>query len=114
MNRGQWGEALALQFYQEKGYRLLQANYHARVGEIDLILQYDKGFVFVEVKTRSMSATVRPAAHVDARKQKKIRETALMFLQEHQLGDVSMRFDVVEVWVDNAGKSRLNCIENAF
>ncbi len=114
MNRGEWGEKLALEYYQKNGYILLQANYRTRGGEIDLIVQKQNRYVFAEVKTRSVATPVRPAAFVDIKKQKKIQNTALIYLQEKELGDVSMRFDVVEIWVNSKGESRLHCIENAF
>ncbi len=34
------------------GYTFIDANYHSRFGEIDIIVADDKYIVFVEVKTR--------------------------------------------------------------
>ncbi len=114
MKLGPYGERLAQRYYEQKGYRLVQANYRVRGGEIDLILQKETLLVFAEVKTRSFTTNIRPSEAVDLRKQTKIQNTALAFIQEHQLSDPNMRFDVVEVWVDTQGESRLHCIENAF
>ena len=114
MNTGQQGEQLALAYYQNLGYTLAETNYHTRFGEIDLILQKEGLWVFSEVKTRNYHAIAHPSEWVDGKKQAKIRTTALAYLQKHHLGDVPMRFDVVEVWMEKAKKTKINCIENAF
>ncbi|MDL2253952.1 YraN family protein [Ruminococcaceae bacterium OttesenSCG-928-I18] len=114
MNTGALGEEAALQWYLAEGYTLLARNYHARQGEIDLIVQNAETLVFVEVKTRGQNRLGTPAEWVDARKQEKIRGAALHYLERHHLGDPPLRFDVVEVLVDKAGSLTINCIPNAF
>lgn len=55
---GQRGETMAAKFFEKKGYEILERNFHAQGGEIDLIV-YDHQnheFVFVEVKTRTNDA----------------------------------------------------------
>ena len=43
---------MAGRFLQEKGYRLLDANYRCRWGEVDIVAQEGDELVFVEVRTR--------------------------------------------------------------
>lgn len=47
-----WGEGVAGRFLQEKGYRLLDATYRCRWGEVDIVPQEGDELVFVEVRTR--------------------------------------------------------------
>ena len=39
---GQWGEDIAARFLLGKGYDVVCKNFHARVGEIDLIAWHEK------------------------------------------------------------------------
>ena len=54
---GKIGERYVLQMLLEQGYTFIDANYHSRFGEIDIIVADDKYIVFVEVKTRAVSYT---------------------------------------------------------
>ncbi len=49
-DKGYAGEDMALAYYRERGYRLIQQNYTIPGGEIDLIMTDEKTLVFVEVK----------------------------------------------------------------
>jgi putative endonuclease len=53
--------------------------------------------VFIEVKTKGQALFGAPQAMVDARKQKKIVHVAMVYVQQHQLQDVNIRFDVVAI-----------------
>ena len=53
---GKIGERYVLQMLLEQGYTFIDANYHSRFGEIDIIVADDKYIVFVEVKTRDEKA----------------------------------------------------------
>lgn len=52
---GKQGESIALQYLLKKGYKLIQRNFDAVRGEIDLVMadNRQKQIVFVEVKTRT-------------------------------------------------------------
>lgn len=111
---GTWGEAEVAGWLRKHGYELLAHSYHCRFGEIDLIARKKGTISFVEVKLRSSVQYGLPREAVNARKQEKLRKTALCYLSEHEL-DCPVRFDVAEVYVDAAGeKPRIEYLENAF
>ncbi len=108
------GEAELAAWLRRHGYELLAHSYHCRFGEIDLIARKGKTLCFVEVKLRSHTEFGLPREAVTARKQEKLRKTALFYLSEHEL-DCPARFDVAEVYVDeNGGAARIEYLENAF
>lgn len=112
---GRRGEDLARRHYEEHGYRLREANFKTRQGEVDLILERGGMLVFAEVKTRTGKAIARPREWVDARKQRRIIAAALGYLNYKKISEPLMRFDVVEIFLDEAGETvSLTCIENAF
>ncbi|MGD1906229.1 MAG: YraN family protein [Leptolyngbyaceae cyanobacterium] len=97
---GQLGEALAADWLQQQGWRILARQWHCRWGELDLVvLQPDRCLAFVEVKTRrqgNWDDTGRLA--VNAQKQHKLWRTAEVFLAQHpQYSDLPCRFDVALV-----------------
>ena len=77
--------------------RVLQMNFRRPTGEIDIIARQRRTIVFVEVKRRSSLRFGRPAEAVDRAKQGHILRTAALYLQENDLEDAPVRFDVVEV-----------------
>jgi putative endonuclease len=95
--RGQHGEQLAAAFLQGQGYRIAQQNYRCREGEIDIIAWDGPTLVFVEVKTKGQTRFGAPQAMVDRHKQKKMVHVAMVYVHQHQLQHVDLRFDVVAI-----------------
>jgi putative endonuclease len=85
-------------------------NWRCREGEIDLILEQGRAYVFCEVKTRSSDAFGVPAEAVTPSKQARIRRLAARWLREEAPGRaVEVRFDVAAILA-----GRLEVIEGAF
>lgn len=110
---GRTGEAVAARYYLNRGYTLLAHNYHTRQGELDLVLQKDVLVVICEVKTRTGTQFGTPAEAVDFPKQQRIILAARQFLQQENLMDHFIRFDVAEVTPHQSGWL-VHCIPNAF
>lgn len=119
MNRaeiGAWGEETAVNHLTSLGYKIIDRNYHARCGEIDIIAQMDNYICFVEVRTRAEDALVSGLESIDLRKMRKIFRTACVWLSCHKV-DLQPRFDVIEITASkNAEKTvkNLTFITNAF
>lgn len=110
---GRKGEAVAAQYYRQRGYILLGHNYRTRMGELDLIVYKEDVIVFVEVKTRSGKMLAAPAEAVDLHKQRCLQRAAALYLQDSPFADSMMRFDVVEVIPLDRGW-QVHCIMDAF
>ena len=92
------------------GYAL-EALVRAGVGEIDIICAYDGQIVFVEVKARRTNEYGAPSEAVNYFKQRKISQVASQFLSKYRKLNYPVRFDVVEVYMEDMS---VNHIENAF
>ena len=57
---GALGEKVARKRLEAAGYRVLETNYRARAGEIDLVAEDGQTLVFVEVRTRSAQSLGSP------------------------------------------------------
>ncbi len=112
---GAAGEALAAAHLQQHGYTLLERNYRAKGGEVDIIALDRAGcIVFVEVKTRRSLAYGPPQLAVTLHKQRQISKGALTWLARHRRHDSAARFDVIAVLLHDAGTHELEHITNAF
>lgn len=97
---GDQGEELAATYLEEKGFRILESNYHFERNEVDLVcLDSQKGgeIVFVEVKTRSGENYGVPEESVTEEKKESLIEVARAYLHERKLEGAPARFDVVGV-----------------
>ena len=119
MNRkqlGDVGENAACEFLRQQGYLILATKYRSKTGEIDIIAreQNEIGLVFVEVKTRRSLRCGFPAEAVNNRKQQKLMNTALCYLQACRQEDIPCRFDVIEIYITNEKIAKYNHIKDAF
>jgi len=110
---GKEGEKIAAAFLKKNGYRISNINFRCVLGEIDIIAR-DKGeLVFIEVKTRKSGELGYPEQAVGIKKQKKMSQLALWYLQEKNITDASARFDVVAITMLPFG-NEIKLIKNAF
>lgn len=93
---GQLWEDAALAHLRKAGLELVARNFHCRFGEIDLVMRDGNAVVFVEVRYRDDATRGGGTASVGPAKQRKLVQTAQIFLQAHaQYAALPCRFDVV-------------------
>lgn len=98
---------------REKGYTIIERNFHIPSGEIDIIVLKCQILAFVEVKTLPNGSPEMLAAVLNSRKQEKIIKTAKCYLQKHrQYSNKIIRFDVLAI--DVPGLEPVHHIVNAF
>jgi putative endonuclease len=114
LERGKFGETAAKEHLRKKGLKFLVANFSSKRGEIDLIFRDGPCLVFVEVKTRSSEAWVRPERAVNARKRKALARAAQDYLRALNNPDVRYRFDIVEVLLEDGQLREIRHLENTF
>ena len=115
-NKGKFGENMAKLFLEKKNYKLVEANFFMRDGEIDLIMTDNDFLVFVEVKLKIGETFGSPEEMINRAKIAFIRKTAQMFLLENpKLANIykRQRIDVVCIKL-NQDKSidRINHYQN--
>ena len=114
-NKGQYYEGLAREYLLEHGLVLLNANYHCRFGEIDLIMLEQEVLCFIEVKFRNSLGFGGAASAIPTQKQRKIVKSALFFLSsQRKFSQHAMRFDAFLIQRQSDAGHRLNWIRNAF
>jgi putative endonuclease len=104
------GEDAVAAWYEARGYEVVARNWRCRDGELDLIVQAGRAYVFCEVKTRTSDAFGAPAEAVTRNKQARIRRLAARWLEEAAPKPArEIRFDVASVLGDV-----VDVIEGAF
>lgn len=129
---GALGESYATLKLMQKGWILLDRNWHCRFGELDIVMITPKKIlVFVEVKTRRSIKCGTPMEAITYKKCVKTRKTAMKWLQENgsKICHYITRFDAISITIatknvnnnanntkiikENAVISEIPCITNA-
>ena len=115
LNIAKIGESLAAEHLKARGCEILERNYRAKRGEIDIIVRDGEFTVFVEVKTRQTLRFGLPQEAVTIQKQRQISKVALAYLQAQNLLDAPCRFDVIAIHLSpQLELLKLEQIESAF
>ena len=109
---GRKGEDAAVQFLKDKGYEILERNWHSSHFELDIIARHHDWIIIVEVKTRSGETWSLPEEAVDRKKMKRIINAANHYIIMHKL-NFPVRFDVISVII-NSEDIRIEHFEDAF
>jgi len=121
---GRLGEAYAAAYLEQRGYRLVAANFTLPVGrnlrgavvnnEIDLVAYDGEILCFVEVKTRSSDWFAPPQINVDLRKRRQVARAARAYRRLFELENEPYRFDVVTVVLPDDATPQIELIKNYF
>jgi putative endonuclease len=112
---GAYGEKVAAHFLRAQHCKVLARNFKGpHGGEVDIIARYGRLLLFVEVKTRTDGSRIRPLDAVDKSKQRLIERGANAWLRRLGTRKLPWRFDVIEVWLADGEKPRVNHVRNAF
>lgn len=116
---GNAGEDMACDYLVKRGWKILGRNVRCGRNEIDIIASRHcltdmiagrpPLIAFVEVKRRKNTDFGRPAEAVNAEKQRRIVRAAALYLQQNNLTNMLIRFDVIEVL-----PNEIHHIEGAF
>ncbi len=112
---GKFGEDLAADYLEGKGFTILARNWRSGHYELDIVAVDDDGIHFVEVRTR-INPEILPQETVNTAKQRKVVEAAKRFIREEayrKFSDFEAFFDVVGVTLAGDGTD-LEYIPQAF
>ena len=118
---GSWGEDIAARFLVQKGYTIICRNFHARVGEIDIIAWHDeklfgKTLCFIEVKTRGAQDGSAERS-VGYKKKKNMAKAATFFCVKHKIDqhNTPIVFEQVSIYKKGDGvQARILEIPDVF
>lgn len=109
---GKRGEHLAQEWLLKHKYTILETNWKCGKMEIDIIARKSRQIVFVEVKTRSSDAFMRPEEAVDYRRRCRLTKAADIYLRNKNISS-EPRFDIIAIVLNGQQEDILH-MENAF
>lgn len=111
--RGDAAEAAAVQYLEQRGYKVVDRNFCCPYGELDVVAEQGETLCFVEVRMRSSAAWGDPAHTVSWAKQRRVARAALHYLFRRGGPERMVRFDVISV-VGRGEKAQVEHIPDAF
>lgn len=110
---GEFGENLAVWFFEKKGYIVLARNVKTGYNEIDIVAKQGGITVFIEVKTR---ASERYGLAIDAmgrQKQKNFKRAIMFFCRKDKIDFNFIRADFLAIQLDKIRKTaRINHLKD--
>lgn len=93
---GAWGEQLAADYLQQKGYTIVERDWHSGHRDIDIIALDENVVVFVEVKTRRNRMFGEPEDAIDYMKLRNLRAAINHYVKFKRLSQ-DIRLDVISI-----------------
>lgn len=113
-SRGNLGEDIAKRYLKEKGFKILESQYFARVGEIDIVAEKGGRLHFVEVKARSSNKFGYPEEALTATKSERVRKAVGIYLLKNKITHQNYQIDLVTVELNwDNHKAKVKHIPNA-
>jgi len=104
LSTGHLGEAIAKEYLENQGYKIIVQNYRTKYCEIDLIARDKKSLVFVEVKTKIGEEFGSPEEAITRSKIRRLTRGVFIYLTRE--GDAKdYRIDAVCIVLDKAGNA---------
>lgn len=108
------GEEIAEKYLLQKGYEILEKNYHSQQGEVDIIAREKDFLVFVEVKNYSYRSYGSPVGAVGKSKKQSVIHAAQTYIYKNNIKDTYSRFDVVTIFQKYDGSRIIEHFKDAF
>lgn len=107
---GRVGEDLAVDYLSNKGYVIIERNFHSQQGEVDIIAKENDSLVFVEVKNYSVRSMGTPLGALRRSKRDSIIHAATTYIYKNNIKNVNCRFDVLAIY----NMEKFELIKDAF
>ena len=93
---GKWGEDLAADYLQRKGYTIIERDWKSGKRDLDIIAQDGNIIVFVEVKTRRNRLFGEPEESVDYHKLQNLQQAISHYVKFKHIRQ-EIRFDIISI-----------------
>lgn len=91
--KGNEAESMAREFLKNRGFEIIESNFYARYGEIDIIAKKDSIYHFIEVKS---GKNFNPIQNITPKKLEKIILSISLYLAKNEL-NVAYCIDVITI-----------------
>ena len=113
---GKWGEDVAAEYLQKKGWYIRHRNWVHKHKELDIVC-IDKDMttvLVVEVKTRATDAFGAPELSVDLEKMNNTIRATTAYMHMYHLWNLNVRYDIIAITGTPENGYTINHKEGAF
>lgn len=97
---GKFGENLAKKYFEDSGYKIIEANARKRFGEIDIVAKIRKVTIFCEVKTRSSDRFGSAVESLTNTKKKRILRMIRYYCLKNRISEENIRADFIAIQIN--------------
>ncbi len=109
---GKFGEKLAKEFLEKRGYDIIDSGVYFRVSEIDLVARKNQKLVFIEVKTRLSQKHGGAIYALTKTKFRKIHTAALLYRKKYFFhAPIQIDFIAIQIFRETK-KARIRHFQN--
>lgn len=110
---GRYGEKLAAEFLERRGFNIIFCNFQTRWGEIDLVAEKGGHLHFVEVKTRLNMSRGQGEEAIHQFKKQRLLNAAKIYIARFQPREKFYQIDSVSILISAVRKiARIRHLEN--
>lgn len=111
---GAYGEEIASEALAAAGYQILERNWPAAAGEVDVIAYHRHQLVAIEVKTRAGTGFGDPLDAVSSQQVRRIQRGLLQFKQAvyPRYAHTPLRIDIVGIVIDSHGETSAELLQD--
>jgi putative endonuclease len=102
---GQYGEELACEFLEKRGYVIVKRNLQRSYKEIDILARINNTYVFIEVRTRTTASLGGAVEAIGSRKLKNLKFAVRSYVMRKNLDFNFVRVDFLAVDINKQKKS---------
>ena len=95
-------------------FEILDRNWECPAGEADIVALDGDYLVFCEVKTRTNLNKGLPCEAVGKKKRQRYELIAAWYLRSHDIVEMPVRFDVIDLLVASENRALIRHIRDAF
>lgn len=119
---GKLGEDIAVKYFKNKGYSVIERNYWQKWGEIDIVAEKDGIIHFVEIKSVSYvtsqngvsheNSSLGPEVHMNREKMKRLSRVIETYILDKDI-ESNWQIDLLLVHLDtNTKTAKVDLMEN--
>ena len=110
---GNTGEALAVKYLSEQGYKIMHQNWRHSHWEVDIIAEKDGILHFIEVKTRLTKKFGHPEDGVDKKKNQNLINAAEEYLYQNPQW-IRIQFNILSISIPQGEPVEYFLIEDVY
>ena len=110
---GKYGEEIVSRYLENLGYIIICRNFITSTAEIDIISIDKDEYVFIEVKTIISKKYGDGIEAINENKKRHILNATRYFIYKNHLENKNIRFDVIEVYINQKHKV-INHVKRVF